>query len=213
MFRPRVLIADDHQVILQALQTLLERECEVVALARDGHEAIEAARTVQPEVAVLDISMPRLNGLDAIQRLREVSPDSRVIFLTVDEEPATAAEALRLGARGYVVKSAAATELFDAIRAVRRGETWVTPRIPADRLEQEAIQDGPSGRRKILTPRQREVVQLLAEGHSMKQAASVLKITPRTIAFHKYKVMEEQNLKTNADLIQLAIREGLIARA
>ena len=210
MSRPRVLLADDHQMILHALAELLGRSCDVVGLATNGHEAVVAAESLQPDIAVLDISMPQLNGFDAVHRLRQVAPDCRVIFLTVDESPATASEALRIGAQGYVVKSAAATELFEAIHAVRSGETWITPRIPAEQVA-EAEGRGLGAGLKSLTSRQREVLQLLAEGRSMKQVGSILGITPRTVAFHKYRVMRMHGIDSTAGLVQLALREGLIA--
>lgn len=212
MNRPRVLLADDHAMWLDALKKLLEPSCDVVATVTDGRALVESAGILRPDVIVADIGMPRLNGLDACARLlgRE-APGTRLIFLTVNEDPDIAAEALRRGALGFVLKKSASAELFAAIQRVLAGRHYVTPLIArgptnlfvARALRGQAAQ-GPS-------LRQREVLQLLAEGRSMKEAADILCVRPRTIAFHKYTMMQRHGFKTGAELVQYAVRLGLVA--
>lgn len=210
MSGPRVILADDHALLLEALRKLLEPVCQVVATVTDGRALVQAAVSLRPDVVVVDISMPGLNGLDAAQQLRMKVPETRVIFLTVNEDPDVAAEAVRRGALGYLLKKSAATELFAAIEQVRTGRPYITPLITCDpssvfvsRAEQQQRTPG-------LSLRQREVLQLLAEGRSMKQAADILNVAPRTIAFHKYAIMKQHGLKTGAELIQHAVRLGLV---
>ncbi len=211
MRRPRVLLADDHKLLLEAFRKLLEPDCEVVGSVSDGRALLAAASKLKPDIIVLDISMPLLNGLDAGQQLKKMMPDVKLIFLTVHEDPDLVAEAFRVGASGYLLKNSAASELFQAIREVWRGKAYVTPLITQGMVN--SFIAGPkrgkaSGK---LTPRQREVLQLLAEGRSMKEAATILNVTPRTVAFHKYRMMEELTLKTNAELIRFAIKQGLVS--
>ncbi|MCZ6572361.1 MAG: response regulator transcription factor [Planctomycetota bacterium] len=201
--RPRVLLADDHTLLLGAFRKLLEPECEVVGAVENGRALLDSARELRPDVVVVDISMPLLNGLDAGRQLKQMLPGARLIFLTMDEDPDLVAEALRIGASGYLLKNSAASELVLAIREAMDGKTYVTPRA-AERMGHARLGDG-------LTPRQREVLQLLAEGHSMKEAAGILNVTPRTVAFHKYRLMEELGLKTNADLVQYAVRHKIVS--
>ena len=210
MKRPRVLLADDHTLLLEAFEKLLEPRCEVVGTVSDGRALLAAARELEPDVIVLDIAMPLLNGLDAAEQLRTLLPRARLIFLTANEDPDLAAQALDAGASGYLLKKSAGGELFEAIQQVRAGRCFVTP------LLREALASpsrSPTSRRAFrkLTPRQREVLQLLAEGHSMKEVGAILKVTPRTVAFHKYRMMEELGLKTNAELIQFAIKQGVVS--
>ncbi len=201
--RPRVLLADDHKLLLGAFRKLLEPECEVVGAVENGRALLDSARELRPDVVVVDISMPLLNGLDAGRQLKQLLPGARLIFLTMNEDPDLVAEALRIGASGYLLKNSAASELVLAIREAMDGKTYVTPRA-AERVGHARLGDG-------LTPRQREVLQLLAEGHSMKEVAGILNVTPRTVAFHKYRLMEELRLKTNADLVQYAVRHKIVS--
>lgn len=207
---PRVILADDHTILSEAFRKLLEPHFEVVAAVADGHALIEVAPTLKPDVVVLDITMPLLNGLEAGRRLKQLIPTVKLIFLTMNEDPDLAVEAIRMGASGYLLKKSAASELFKAIQAALRGKSYVTPQIVKG-METSFIRD-PEGKKHFpaLTPRQREVVQLLAEGKSMKEAADILNVATRTIAFHKYRVMEDLKLKTTADLIQFALKNHIV---
>jgi len=208
---PRILLADDHTMLLEAFRRLLEGKCEVVGAVSDGRALLREAPVLKPDVLVIDIGMPLLNGLEAGRQLKEMLPSVKLIFLTMNEDSDLAAEAMRSGASAYLLKSSAASELFRAIQDVLKGKTYVTPKI-ARGMEQAFIRY-PRGRRhkKSLTARQREVIQLLAEGKSMKEAADFLNVTPRTVAFHKYRIMEELGLKTSADLVQFAIKNRIVA--
>ncbi len=209
MSRPRVLIAEDHELLAEAFQKLLEAEVEVVGKVLDGRALLAEAPRLKPDIVVLDISMPKLNGLEAGEQLKKIMPDVKLIFLTIHEDPDLAVEAFRLGASGYLLKGSAASELFRAVQEVSQGRTYVTPLIAQGLLESFA-QD--PERRKVskLTPRQREILQLLAEGNSMKEVAAILDITPRTVAFHKYRMMDRLGLKSNAELLRLAIKEQIV---
>ncbi len=211
MKQPRVLLADDHKLLLEAFKKLLEPECKIVGSVTDGRALLAAASKLKPDIIVLDISMPMLNGLDAGEQLKKMMPDVKLIFLTVNEDPDFVSEAFRVGASGYLLKSSAASELFQAIQDVCRGKTYVTPLVAQGMVD--SFIEGPKRRKASdkLTPRQREVLQLLAEGRSMKEAAAILNVTPRTVAFHKYRMMSELRLKTNAELIQFAIKRGLVS--
>ena len=207
---PRVILADDHTILLEALRKLLESKCEVIGTTTNGRSLLQIARVRRPDLIVLDVAMPTMNGLEAARQLKSELPDVKIIFLTMNEDP-DIAQALHLGACGYLLKKSAATELFKAIRYALSGRVYITPLV-AQGMERGFIR-GPRQwvRPKSLTPRQREVVQLLAEGKSMKEAADLLNLTPRTVAFHKYRVMEELELKTNAGLVQFAIRNHMVA--
>jgi DNA-binding NarL/FixJ family response regulator len=207
---PRVILADDHTILVEAFRKLLEPTCEVVATVADGHALLEVAPKLRPDVIVLDIAMPLLNGLDAGRRVKEIVPGVKLVFLTMNEDPDLAVEAIRMGASGYLLKKSAASELFKAIQAALKGKSYVTPQI-ARGMETSFIRD-PEGHKhyQTLTPRQRQVVQLLAEGKSMKEAADVLNVATRTIAFHKYRIMEDLKLKTTADLIQFAVKNHIV---
>jgi len=204
------MLADDHTILVEAFRKLLEPQYQVVGTAADGRALVETAPRLKPDVIVVDIAMPLMNGLEAGLRLRELMPSVKLIFLTMNEDPDLAVDAIRSGASGYLLKSSAASELMQAIQLALKGKSYVTPQIA--RGVQKAFIKGPrpKTRAKSLTPRQREVVQLLAEGKSMKEVAEVLKVTPRTVAFHKYQVMEELSLKTTADLIQFAIKSKIL---
>lgn len=205
----RVLLADDHIILLEALKNLLAPVCDVVGTATDGRQLISMAEKLHPEVIVADINMPHLNGLEACERLMKRVPDSRVIFLTVNEDPETAEEAIRRGAFGYLLKKAASAELFKAIQAVAAGRVYVTPSIAREPLNIFISRAKSHTHQDPLTSRQREVLQLLAEGKSMKEAADILNITPRTIAFHKYAMMEHLGITRNSELVRYATQSGL----
>ena len=209
MSRPRVLIADDHRLLADAYEGILGERCQVVGKVGDGRELLTQASELRPDVIVLDISMPRLNGLEAAKRLKEILPEARLVFVTMHKDARMAARALDAGASAYVPKASAASELVDAVTCVLRGETYVTPRLKSSEIESARRLPTREGRR--LTPRQREVLQLLAEGKLMKQVARELGLSTRTVAHHKYTLMREQGLESNAELVQLAIEEGLIA--
>ena len=207
---PRVILADDHTLVAHALGKLAAPYLEVVATVKDGRALLETALALKPDVVVVDIAMPLLNGLDAGRELKKSLPSVKLIFLTMNEDPELAVEAMRSGASAYLLKKSAASELLGAIHEALRGRTYVTPQI-ARGMEESFIRD-PRGtkREKSLTPRQREVVQLLAEGKPMKLVADILKVTPRTVAFHKYRVMQDFGIKTNAELVQFAIKNRII---
>ena len=209
MNRPRILIADDHTLVAEAFQKLIESQFEVVGIVADGRRLLSAARATEPDLVILDLSMPLLNGLDAAEHLRQLLPAVKFLILTMNEDAQLAGEALRRGASGYLLKSGAGSEMLRAIREVLKGGTYVTPRI-ARALADEWVRDPSTKNSHKLTPRQREVLQLLAEGQSMKEVAATLQITTRTVAFHKYKIMGDFQLHSNADLVQLAIREHML---
>ena len=209
MGRLRILIADDHTLLVEAFVKLLEPRYEVVGTAEDGRALLTEAQRLKPDIILVDISMPKLNGLDAAHQIKQTWPEAKLIFLTVNEDPGLVAEAFRMGASGYLLKNSAASELFLAIQQVSLGRAYVTPLVAQGMLE-SFVQD-PQGREvSKLTTRQREILQLLAEGNSMKQVAAVLNVAPRTVAFHKYRIMKRLGLTNNAELIQLAIREGMV---
>jgi DNA-binding NarL/FixJ family response regulator len=212
MALPRAILADDHTILVEAFRKLLEPQCEVVGTASDGRALLETAPQLKPDVIVVDIGMPLMNGLEAGWRLKELMPAAKIIFLTMNEDPDLAMEAMRCGASGYLLKSSAALELTQAIQMALKGKSYVTPQIA--RGMQKAFVNNPRPKTgdKTLTPRQREVVQLLAEGKSMKEVASVLNVTPRTVAFHKYRIMQELNIRTTAELIQFAIKSRILVR-
>ena len=211
--RPRVLLADDHTLLLEAFEKLLEPDFTVVGAVSDGRALLAAAAELKPDVIVLDIAMPLLNGLDAARQIKKTMPAIKLIFLTMNEDPNLASEAFRIGASGYLLKTSAASELPKAINEALCGRSYVTPHITQGMIESFIRRPGDDRDAPQLTHRQREVLQLLAEGRSMKEAAKILKITPRTVAFHKYRLMDQLHLKTNADLIQFAIKEGMIPMA
>ena len=211
MSRTRVLLADDHTLITAALRKLLEGEFEVVGSVEDGRALLNAAIDLRADVVVLDIGLPLLNGLDAGQQLRERHPEIKIVYLTQNRDPNLAAEAFRRKASGYLLKNSAASELSLAIREAVRGRSYVSPLI-AKAMMECMLNRGPGAEGLPgLTPRQREVLQLLAEGKSMKEVAAILNITTRTVEFHKYRVMELLSLKTNAELVQYAVRQGIVS--
>ena len=210
LHRPRILIADDHTLVAEACKKLLEPEFEVVGIVADGRELLRACESLSPDVVVTDIAMHSLNGLDAGERAKLCNPDLRIIYLTMLPDPDLAAEALRRGGSGYLLKTSAASELVKAVKEVLAGRVYMSSGITRDGLA-EFLRSHRREPNRALTPRQREVLQLLAEGRSMKEAASVLNLTTRTVAFHKYRIMASLGLHTNADLVQYAIRNFIIA--
>ncbi|MGC2016894.1 MAG: response regulator transcription factor, partial [Candidatus Acidiferrales bacterium] len=202
MRRPRVLLADDHQMLLDALKELLEPKYEVVGLVTDGRAVLKVAEKLRPDIIVLDIAMPQLNGLDAGRQLKQSMPGVKLIFMTMNEDPYLVGEALRAGASAYLLKQAAGFELDEAITEVLKGGSYVTPSA-AKGLDNISLRE-PKNREVAPEPtaRQREVIQLLAEGRTMKEIARLLYITPRTVAAHKYAVMELLKLKRSAEVVQ-----------
>jgi len=210
MNQPRILIADDHILVAEAFKSLIEPDYQVIKVVTDGRSLISAAVELKPDVVLLDLSMPLLNGIDAGQELKKLLPKTKLIILTMNEDSDIASKALRHWASGYLLKKSAGVELKRAIDEVLHGHSYVTPVI-AQKLIEEFIRDPQQERTKELTKRQRQVLQLLAEGRSMKEAAVFLNIAVRTIAFHKYRIMEDFGLKTNSDLVRFAMREHLIS--
>jgi DNA-binding NarL/FixJ family response regulator len=212
MNRARVLLADDHTVILAGLRSLLESDFDLVGTVEDGRSLVEVAEQLKPDVIMLDISMPLLNGIEAARQLKKVVPQSKLIFLTMHGDIAYVKEAFRVGASGYLIKRSAATELVTAIQEVLRGRTYVTPLVTKDMMESFLDpSEQPEKLHSRLTPRQREVLQLVAEGHSNKEIAAVLKVSTKTVEFHKYNLMEALGIRTTAELTQYAMRHGYIS--
>jgi len=209
--RPRVLLADDHRLLREAFVKLLEPECDVLGAVTDGRALLEAAAKVRPDVVVLDIAMPLLNGLDAARQLKRLMPAVKVIFLTVSEDPELAAEAFRAGGSAFLLKNSAASELLQAVADVMQGRSYVTPLATRDMVDNLLHQPESGKGTRELSLRQREVLQLLAEGRTMKEIANILKITPRTVAFHKYSMMEELGIKSSAELVQFAIKKRIVS--
>jgi DNA-binding NarL/FixJ family response regulator len=210
MKKTRILLADDHKIILEALKNLLEPEFEVVDTVIDGRSLVSTAIKLKPDVIILDISMPLLNGLEAGRQLKTALPATKFIYLTMNQDHDIIAEAFKIGATGFLLKHSAAAELRSAIREAIRGRSYITPLIERG-SNSSFLQPPLRGENPIhLTPRQREVLQLLAEGCSMKEVAVALDVTARTVAFHKYRIMEDLNLRSNAELIQYAIRRHIV---
>jgi len=207
---PSAILADDHKLLVEAFQKLLEPHFEIVATVADGRALLDVAENLKPDVILLDIGMPLLNGLEAARQLKNKLPAVKLIFLTMHEDPDLAIQAMRAGASGYLLKTSAFSELLHAIQEALRGRIYITPHV-SQGMEKNFIRD-PKGRQrpKSLTPRQCEVLQLLAEGKSMKEIAEVLHVTPRTVAFHKYRTMEELAVKSTAELIQFAVKNHIV---
>jgi DNA-binding NarL/FixJ family response regulator len=212
MTRPRVLIADDHRVLSEGLKSLLQPHFDVVGIVTDGRELVAASTSLNPDVVVLDISMPSLNGIDAARQLRSAGARAKLVFLTMHREVTYAARALEAGASGFVLKHSAASELVTAIQEALKGGTYITPQIAAELLGfyRRVPPTGAEVSGK-LTPRQREVFQLVAEGRSAKEIAAILRISRRTAEFHKARLMESLGVQNMAELIQYAIRTGVIS--
>jgi DNA-binding NarL/FixJ family response regulator len=212
MNKPTVLLADDHTMIAEAFRHLLEPFYQVIATVNDGHALLETALELKPDVVVVDVGMPLLNGLAAGQQLKQRMCKTKLVYVTMNEDPDVAAEALRTGASAYLLKSSAASELLKSIREVLRGNTYVTPKIKL-LIEDSFIRSSkPKTAEKKLTPRQIEVLQLLAEGKTMKEVGSVLSLSARTVAFHKYRIMDVLNFRNNAELVQFALKNNILSR-
>jgi len=211
MKRTTILLADDHTMFCAGMQKLLEPVFEVIGCVQDGRALIKTALEKNPDLVLLDVGMPLLNGLDAGRELKKLMPRVKLIYLTMNPDVEVASEAFRIGASGYLLKNSPAEELLQAVYNVTRGTSYVTPQI-GHAMEEMFIRDPMSlNRPKVLTDRQREVLQMFAEGQSMKEIAYVLQISRRTVRFHKYKIMEELGIKTNSELVQYAIKHSIIS--
>jgi len=212
MEKPRVLMADDHSILLAGVRKLLEERYDVVGMVEDGRALIEAAERLKPDVILVDISMPLLNGLDAVRQLRKSQPDVKLLFLTMHASPQYATEAFKAGGSGYLLKQSAVSELPQAIEAVLQGKYYLTPSIAKPIIEQALkAEEKPAVKGSIaeLTPRQREVLQLIGEGKRTKEVAELLKLSVKTVEFHKNCLMKELNLHTTTELVRYAITQGL----
>jgi len=211
MKRPKVLIADDHSMVIDGLRSLLEPEFEVVGAVNDGRAVLPAVRKLQPDVVVIDISMPLLNGLDCTRQLHDTGCTAKILILTMHPDATLAQEALAAGASGYLLKSSPGSELKGALRDVLQGRTYLSPGVTRDAVEimgrMTSIHEDVWAR---LTPRQREVLQLLAEGKSHKEVADILNISVKTAEYHKYAILDKLGLKSNAELVKYAVRHGII---
>jgi DNA-binding NarL/FixJ family response regulator len=211
MKRTRVLLADDHKIVLEGLKNLLAGEFEVVGSVEDGRALVDQAAALHPDVIVADISMPQLNGIEAVRRIKKNDPNIKVVFLTMHPDSTYAANAFDAGASGFVLKHSAPSELIAAIHETMKGRTYVTPLIAGDLIRTYRRGASPEDDLpKELSPRQREILQHLAEGKSAKEIASILNISTRTVEFHKYKMMDQLHIKTSAELVQYAVRHGII---
>jgi DNA-binding NarL/FixJ family response regulator len=209
MIRPRVLLADDHALLLGAFEKLLAEDCDIVGQVSDGRALVAAAQELRPDIIVLDITMPLLNGIEAARQIKHTVPRAKLVFVTMNEDTGLAADAFRAGASAYLLKQSATSELLTAIREAMAGNSYVTPLI-TEGLVGSLMYSGESAVSDELTPRQREVLQLLAEGRSMKEAAALLNLTPRTVAFHKYRIMQQLKIKSSAELVQYAVRHHVV---
>src|SRR3954451_5942479 len=209
MPKPRVIIADDHTMLLEAFEKLIAPECDVIAKVTDGRALLAAVRDLHPDVVMLDIAMPLLNGLDAGRQIKQTDASTNLVFVTMNEDPDLAAEAFRAGTSAYLLKRSAGSELLTAMREAMKHRSYVTPLVTEGMLG-SLMRPGADNPTRQLTSRQREVLQLLAEGKSMKEVAGILNVTPRTVAFHKYRMMEQLRIKTNAELIQYAMRNRVV---
>jgi len=207
--KARVLLADDHTLVAEAFKRLLEPEFEVVATVGDGRALLRVAPELKPDVVLVDLNMPLLNGLDAGEQLKQLLPRTKIIVLTMNEDAEIAHETMRTWASGYLLKKSAGSELLKSVREVLNGAKYVTPALEDELAELISTDSRPEAVR-ALTPRQREVLQLLAEGHTMKEAAAILHVATRTVAFHKYRIMHEFGLENNSDLLRLAIKQRLV---
>ena len=210
--RPRVLLADDHTIVTEGLKSILDPEFELVGTVEDGRAMLVAAEELQPDVIIADITMPSLNGLDAVRQLKRKNERAKVVFLTMHSDADLATEAFRAGASGYLLKQSAGEELITAIHTVLQGRVYLTPLIQQEVLEAFMKAGGRSDRASVeLTARQREVLQLVAEGRTMKEIASALNVSTRTVESHKYDLMAKLGLQTTAALIQYAIKRGIVS--
>jgi DNA-binding NarL/FixJ family response regulator len=208
MLKPRILLADDHALVLEGFRRILEDQYDLVGTAGDGHALLAAAKTVQPDIVILDVSMPLLNGIDAAAQLKKICPTAKIIIVTMHADAEYVRSAFEAGASAYVLKRSAVDELEQAIRVVLAGHNYITPLITKELVD--AYLSTTSEKPRGLTPRQREVLQLLAEGRTAKEIANLLNITSRTVEFHKGQIMDQLKLKTTADLIKYALTHGIV---
>lgn len=202
----RVLIADDHRLVAETCKSTIEPEFEVVGVVTDGRALLEAAKSLKPNIVLLDIGMPNLNGLDAGEQIKRKMPDVKLVFLTMNQGADVAADAFRRGASAYVLKQSAAEELLTALRKVSRGESYLSPLITRETVTHLLNANQGPVQEKTITTRQSEILQLLAEGKSMKEVGGILNLATGTVAFHKYRMMQSLGLKTNAELLEYAIK-------
>jgi len=207
--KARILLADDHTLVVEAFKKLLEPEFEVVGTVGDGRALLRLAPELQPDVVLVDLNMPLLNGLDASEQLKQLMPKVKIIVLTMNEDAEIAAETLQKWASGYLLKKSAGSELVKAVRDVLVGLKYVTPAMKTE-LEEMASREPRSEATRVLTARQREVLQLLVEGHTMKEAAAILHVTARTVAFHKYRIMRDFGLENNSELLRFAMKQKVV---
>ncbi len=209
--RAAVMIADHHMLVAHGCRRLLEGEFEVVAIVGDGHALIRTAVAMQPDVIIIDIHMPLLNGLDAGQQISKLLPHTRLVYSTVNPDPDLAAKAFRRGASGYLLKTSGASDILLAVRQAQNGELFISKGVLLEAIEDKSTALFPSAEPDLLTQRQREVLQLLAEGKVMKEAAGVLPLTARTVAFHKYRIMEARNITTDAKMVRYALKHHFLS--
>ena len=209
--RSRILIADDHTLVADLCKKLLEAEFDVVGTVGDGRALLQSAVDLKPDVIVVDVAMPILNGLDAGQQVKQMVPAVKLVYLTMNPDPEVAAEAFRRGASGYLLKTCAADQMVIAVRKVLRGMSYLSPQLSKETVSYLRKQSMLQEEQERLTERQREVLQLLAEGKVMKEVADVLNLTTRTVAFHKYRIMEVLGARSTAELVRYAVRNHMIA--
>jgi DNA-binding NarL/FixJ family response regulator len=209
--KARILVADDHTLVAEAFTRLLEPESEVVGTVADGRALLRVAPQLKPDLVLVDLNMPLLNGIDASAQLKRLLPKVKIIVLTMEEDPRIAADTMGKWASGYLLKKSAGSELSQAVRDVLRGGTYVTPALQGS-IAAFAARDSCASFGRTLTPRQREVLQLLAEGRTMKEAAAILHVATRTIAFHKYRIMQEFGLGNNSELLRFAMKQRLLSQ-
>jgi DNA-binding NarL/FixJ family response regulator len=212
MEKTTVLLADDHRIVLEGLKGLLADDYDVVGTVEDGRALLEHAQRLHPDVIVVDIAMPLLNGIDAVKQIKKLGLNAKVVFLTMHHDAMYAKEAIEAGALGFVLKHSAPSELTMAIQEALKGNTYISPAIAQDvmQLYRDNV-DAKTGASGSLTLRQREVMQLLAEGKSAKEIAHILHISTRTVEFHKYNMMEQLGIKTSAELVHFAIKHGIVS--
>lgn len=212
MEKTTVLLADDHRIVLEGLKGLLVDEFEVVGMVEDGRALLDQVQQLRPDIIVVDVAMPLLNGIDAVKQIKKSGLDTKVVFLTMHRDAMYAKEAFEAGALGFVLKHSAPSELTKAIQEALKGNTYISPAIAQEVMQfYKGDVDAKAGASSSLTLRQREVMQLLAEGKSAKEIANILHISTRTVEFHKYNMMEQLGIKTSAELVHFAIKYGIVS--
>ncbi len=208
--KTRILLADDHTLVAEAIKRLLEPEFEVVGMVGDGRSLVREACALKPDVVLVDLNMPMLNGLDASEQLKAAHPGMKLIVLTMNEDAEIAAQTMRTWASGYLLKKSAGSELVKAVREVLRGGKYITPALEEVLAELSTREPRSPEAGRVLTQRQREVLQLLAEGRTMKEAAAILNVAARTVAFHKYRIMQDFGLANNSELLRFAMKQRIV---